>query len=326
MKSVSLWLAAILLAVLARGARAESVSVDGSIPSYKPVSGMSGRLSSVGSDSMNNLMTLWAEGFKKIYPNVVIEIEGKGSATAPPALIAGTAQLGPMSRPMKQSEIDAFEKKHGFNYQVLGVRVAVDALAVFVHKDNPIKSLSLQEVDAIFSANRLGGYKEDLDTWGKLGLTGDFAQRPISLYGRNSASGTYGFFKEHALNKGDFKAIVKEQPGSAGVVQGVTSDSYGIGYSGIGYVTAGVKALPIAKKQGSKAVEPTQENAYSGQYPMSRYLYIYVDHKPGESSEPLTAEFIKYVLSKEGQDIVVKDGYFPLPGKIDADESKKFKK
>src|SRR6266540_1913025 len=254
--------------------------LDPALTPYKPVSGVSGNVSSIGSDTLNNLMTLWAESFNKFYPNAKIQIEGKGSSTAPPALISGTAQLGPMSRPMKGTEIDQFEKK--FGYKPTPVRTAVDALAVFVNKDNPIKCLTMEQVDAIYSKSRRSGYKEDVKTWGQLGLTGDWADRPISLYGRNSASGTYGFFKEHALKNGDYKDEVKEQPGSASVVQGVTVDRYGIGYSGIGYATPGVRAVKLSKEQGGSCVEANAENAYSGKYPIARFLYVYVNKPTGK--------------------------------------------
>ena len=292
----------------------EAVKVDPKIAAYKKVSGISGNLSAIGSDTMNNLMTLWAEGFKKYYPNVNIQVEGKGSSTAPPALIEGTAQFGPMSRDMKAEEIDAFEKKYGFKPTRL--RTCLDALAVYVHKDNPLQSLTLQQVDAVFSKTRKGGAAEDITTWGQLGLTGDWARKPISLYGRNSASGTYGYFKDHALLKGDFKDTVKEQPGSASVVQGITEDKFGIGYSGAGYKTSGVKALPLAKNDKSPTVEGHYENLIDNSYPLSRYLNLYVAKEPGKTLDPLRQEFLKFVFSKEGQEIVVKDGYFPLPAAI----------
>lgn len=296
---------------------AAPVAVDPAIPEYTPVSGVSGNLNSIGSDTLNNLMTFWAEGFKKVYPNVNIQIEGKGSATAPPALIEGTSQLGPMSRPMKNEEIDAFEKK--FGYKPTEIKVAIDALAVFVHKDNPIKGLSLAQVDSIFGSTLKRGGK-NAKTWGDVGLS-ERASAPMSLYGRNSASGTYGFFKEHALQKGDFKATVKEQPGSSAVVQGVASDRNGIGYAGIGYITSGVRALPLSDK-GSQYVEPTYENCLSGEYPMARFLYVYVNKKPGAGLDKLTAAFIKFVASRQGQDIVLKDGYFPLPAVIATESGK----
>jgi phosphate transport system substrate-binding protein len=292
--------------------------LDPGLPSYKSVSGVSGNISSIGSDTLNNLMTLWAEGFSKFYPNAKIQIEGKGSSTAPPALISGTAQLGPMSREMKGTEIDAFEKKYG--YKPTPIRTSVDALAVFVNKDNPIKCLTIAQVDAIFSKSRRHGYKDDIKTWGQLGLTGDWASKPLSLYGRNSASGTYGFFKEHSLKNGDFKDEVKEQPGSASVVQGVTVDRNGIGYSGIGYATAGVRAVPLAEKEGGKCVEATADNSYNGAYPLARFLYVYINKAPGKQLDPLTREFVKLMVSKEGQEAVVKDGYFPIPATIAKEE------
>jgi phosphate transport system substrate-binding protein len=315
-----LWLAVAM--VLGEVAMAQDgVKLDPGLNSYKAVSGVSGNLSSVGSDTLNNLMTLWAETFSKFYPNVKIQIEGKGSTTAPPALIAGTAQLGPMSRPMRGTEIDQFEKK--FGYKPTPIRTAVDALAVFVNKDNPIKCLTMEQVDAIYSKSRRFGYKEDIKTWGQLGLSGDWADRPISLYGRNSASGTYGFFKEHALKNGDYKDEVKEQPGSASVVQGVTVDRYGIGYSGIGYATAGVRAVPIAEKESAACVEATADNAYAGTYPLARFLYVYINKPPGKALDPLTQEFVKLMVSKEGQEVVVKDGYFPIPAAIAKEEMAK---
>ena len=306
--------AAASLPILAQETKDASAKVDRELPSYTQTSGISGNLKSVGSDTMNNEMTLWAEGFAKFYPNVKVEIEGKGSATAPAALIEGSAHFGPMSRPMKEKEIDDFEKK--FGYKPLGIATSIDMLAVYVHKDNPLQSLTLPQVDAIFSKTRKGGADKDVVTWGDLGLTGEWADKPISLYGRNSASGTYGYFKEHALFKGDFKDSVKEQPGSSAVVQGVATDKFAIGYSGIGYKTADVRAVPLAKDAKSKVVEASPENAYSGEYTLSRFLLLYVNHKPGTELDPLRREFLRYVLSKEGQMDVVKDGYYPLTHKL----------
>jgi phosphate transport system substrate-binding protein len=290
------------------------VAPDPAFPSYRPVPGISGKLKSIGSDTMNNLMTLWAEGFRSYYPAVQIEIEGKGSSTAPPALIAGTAQFGPMSREMKSSEIDAFEKR--FGYKPTGLPTAVDLLAVYVHRDNPIAGLTLPQLDAIFSKTRRAGYPENIRTWGQLGLTGVWANAPISLYGRNSASGTYGFFKDHVLLGGDFKDEVKEQPGSSSVVQGVGGDRFAIGYSGIGYKTADVKVVPLAAGPGQPFVPCTPEHAYTGDYPLARILYVYINHRPGSRLDPLRREFIRYIFSKEGQMQVVKDGYFPIPWSI----------
>ncbi len=294
----------------------EAMSVDPALPTYEKVSGVSGNLSSVGSDTLNNLMALWSEGFRKVYPNVNLQVEGKGSSTAPPALIKGVAQLGPMSRPMKGEEIEAFEKEMG--YKPVPIGVALDALAIFVNKDNPVESLTLQQVDAIFSKNRKGGYAQDIKTWGQLDPAGSLAQYPISLYGRNSASGTYGFFKQHALFKGDFKDFVKEQPGSSSVVMAITEDPAGIGYSGIGYLTSGVKTLKISKKPGGPAFDATPENVLKRNYPLGRLLLVYVDKKPNQPLPQGVAEFLRFALSREGQETVIKSGYIPLPAAVAA--------
>ncbi len=310
-----------LLATVVAGAligATASAALDPALPDYKPVSGISGNLKSIGSDTLNNLMTLWAEGFQAQYPNVRIEIEGKGSSTAPVALIAGTAQFGPMSRPMKSKEIEDFEAKYG--YKPTPIRAAVDALAVYVHKDNPVECLSMQQVDAIFSKTRNGGLDKDIKTWGDVGLTGQWANLPISLYGRNSASGTYGYFKEVALFNGDYKDEVKEQPGSSTVVQGVASDKAGIGYSGVGYKTADVRSVPLKATADGQCFDAVAEHAVSGDFPISRFLYIYVNKNPNQALDPLRGEFIRFVYSKQGQEAVVKDGYFPVTAGFAAED------
>lgn len=304
-----------------KGFKAQMIQVDSKIPKYKKGMGIGGNANSIGSDTMNNLMTLWLEEFKKIYPLVNIQIEGKGSSTAPPALVEGTAQFGPMSREMKAKEIDAFEAKYGF--KPTAIRTSLDALAVFVHKDNPLNCLSLEEVDAIFSKTRKRNSAEDITVWGQIGLKGEWMNKPISIFGRNSASGTYGFFKDHVLDKGDFKDMVKEQPGSASVVQGITEDKYAIGYSGIGYKTSGVKTLSISEKKGGICYDGSYENVISNKYPLSRYLYIYIVKHPSKPLDPLVKEFLKFVLSYEGQQVVIKDGYLPLPPEIISEELKK---
>lgn len=297
-----------------------AAAIDKDLPNYQKVSGISGNVSSVGSDTLANMMTFWAEEFKRTYPNVNVQIQAAGSSTAPPALTEATSNLGPMSRRMKSREVEAFEKRYG--YKPTAVRVAIDALAVFVHKDNPIKGLRIDQVDAIFSNNRKCGLADDVDRWGDLGLTGEWKGKDIQLYGRNSVSGTYGYFKKKALCKGDFKNSVNEQPGSASVVQSVSASLNGIGYSGIGYKTSGVRALALSKK-GNNYVEATMENAISKKYPLSRFLYVYVNKHPNKPLAPMEAEFLKMVLSKSGQKIVEKDGYIPLSRKVIEKEYKK---
>ena len=288
-------------------------TVDAGVPDYHKASGIAGNLSSVGSDTLANLMTMWAEEFNREYPNVNIQIQAAGSSTAPPALTEGTSNLGPMSREMKDDELEAFEDKYG--YKPTAVPVAIDALAVLVNKDNPVKGLTIPQVDAIFSSTRKCGHETDIETWGNAGVA-EWGSKSIQLYGRNSVSGTYGYFKENALCKGDFKSNVNEQPGSASVVQSVTSSVNGIGYSGMGYTTSGVKMVPLAKKEGQPFVDAKPENALNGTYPLTRYLYVYVNKKPNQPLAPLENEFIKMVLSKAGQQVVIKDGYIPLPAKI----------
>ncbi len=307
-------LASLLALSFVSGQAFAQAKVDPDLKDYQRASGVSGNLSSVGSDTLANLMTFWAEEFKRQYPNVNIQIQAAGSSTAPPALTEGTSNLGPMSRKMKSKEVESFEKKHG--YKPTAIPVAIDALAVFVHKDNPIESLSIPQVDAIFSSTRKCGYDKDIATWGDAGLTGAWANRDIQIYGRNSVSGTYGYYKKHALCKGDYKSGVNEQPGSASVVQSVSSSLNGIGYSGIGYKTSGVKTVALARNEGDEAIAATTENALKGKYPLARFLYVYVNKHPNKPLPPLEREFIKMVMSKIGQEVVVKDGYIPLPSKV----------
>lgn len=306
---------AILLAgMMSAGTSQAQTEVDPNLPGYQKTSGISGNLSSVGSDTLANLMTLWAEEFKRQYPSVNVQIQAAGSSTAPPALTENTSNLGPMSRLMKDKEIEAFEKK--FGYKPTPVAVAIDALAIFVHKDNPISGLTIAQTDAIFSSTRTCGGPENIEVWGQLGLEGAWKNREIQIYGRNSVSGTYGYFKDNALCKGDFKNTVNEQPGSASVVQSVSSSLNGVGYSGIGYTTSSVRSVPVARSEDSEYVAATPENAIQGAYPLSRLLYVYVNKEPNQPIPPVTLEFLKLVLSKQGQEVVVKDGYIPLPAAV----------
>ncbi|MEE4637195.1 MAG: phosphate ABC transporter substrate-binding protein PstS family protein [Wenzhouxiangella sp.] len=301
-------------AVMAAGSAVAQIEVDPDLPEYVPVSGISGNLSSVGSDTLNNLMTLWAEEFQNIYPNVNIQIQGAGTSTAPPAMTEGTANFGPMSRRPRESEQQAFEERHGYPMTVLGV--AVDLLAVYVNRDNPIEGLSIPQVDAIFTETRRCGHPEDITRWGQVGLTGDWTNRDITLYSRNAVSGTYGYFRQHALCDGDFRDSINEQPGSSSVVQGTAESINGIGYSGIGYATSGVRAIPLSREHGGELVPPTAETAADGSYPLARFLYVAVNKHPNRPLPPLEREFFRMVLSRQGQEVVVRDGYIPLPATV----------
>ncbi len=317
MKFAKLFTCGLLAASIAAPVAAE-VNVDPAIAEYQRASGVSGNLSSVGSDTLANLMTLWSEEFRRVYPNVNVQIQAAGSSTAPPALTEGTSNIGPMSRMMKDNELQAFEEKYG--YKPTPIRVAIDALAVYVNKDNPIEGMTIPQVDAVFSSTRACGGEEDITGWGQLGLGGELGSQTIQLYGRNSVSGTYGYFKKKALCKGDYRSTVNEQPGSASVVQSVSSSLNGIGYSGLGYMTSGVRAVPLTKRPGGEFVEANAENAISGKYPLSRFLYVYVNKHPNKPLSPLEREFLTMVLSQVGQQVVVKDGYIPLPASVIAEE------
>ena len=284
-------------------------------PEYEPAEGLSGSLSSSGSDTLANLLTLWSETFQKMHPNVSIQVQAAGSSTAPPALSEGTSSLGPMSRRMKDNEIESFERRYG--YQPTPIRVAVDAVAVYVNKDNPIASLSLQQLDEVFSVTLRCGGRKPARTWGDLGLmTEQWQNRPIQLYARNSVSGTYGYFKQEALCKGDFRNTVNEQPGSASVVQSVASSLNGIGFSGIGYLTSGVRAVALGPRAAEQAIAATPQTVANGTYPLTRYMYIYVNKKPGQPLPPLELEFFRMILSRQGQEVVNKDGYIPVSPQV----------
>ncbi len=318
MKTIVSSCLAVILLLTAGAVLAAGPSLDPDLPTYTKVEGLRGTLNAAGSDTMLELQTLMAEEFRKLYPQVKIQVEGKGSSTAPPALIEGTVQLGNMSRKMKSKETDAFEE--AFGYEPTRYDVALDTLAVFVNKDNPVVSLTIPQVDAIFSKTRKCGLAGDISTWGKLGLGGNWETAPISLYGRNAASGTYGYFKDHALCKGDYKDTVKEQPGSASVVQGIEKDPYGIGYSGIGYMTSGVRTVPLSPADGQPAVAASSENAANGSYPLARFLHIYVNQAPNRELDRLSVEYLRFILSAEGQRVVIKAGFDPLDATTAAEQ------
>lgn len=291
-------------------AHVQAQSVDPALPDYKVKPGVSGKIDTVGSDTMNNLAQLWTEEFRKLYPGVSAAIDGKGSSNAIPALVNGAATFGPMSRDAKKSEIQAFNQKFGYDPVLLPT--SIDMLAVYVNRNNPLESLSFNEIDAIFSSTRKGGAVKQATTWSQLKVTGALAEKRIECYGRNAASGTYGYFKEKVLFEGDFGDWVSENAGSAAVVTAVGANDAGIGYSGIGYRTPNVKPLKLAAKRGEPAVAAEPANAYDGSYPLARPLYLAVNYDARKPLDPLRAEFIRFVLSKQGQMQVVKDGYLPL--------------
>lgn len=299
-----------------------SYAMDG-LPEYKIHQGVSGNLSSIGSETLSHVMSAWFEAFQHLYPNVAVQVQVSGSSTAPPALLAQTSQLATMSRRMTSEEKANFTNKHG--YPPTQIKVVIDAPAFYVHKDNPIQAITFRELDAIYSANRRCGAKLAINTWGDLGLKGDWKNRGIQLYGRNSASGTYAFVKQRILCKGDYLPNVNEQPSSGSVLESVNKSLNSIGYSGLGHINFGVKPLALAKKKGGRYILPSRKTVLAGDYPLARFLYIYINLPPNTEVPPLEKAFLDMVLSKTGQDIAEKSGYLSLPPKIVRAERQKIK-
>jgi len=285
---------------------------------YKKVDDLSGNLNSIGSDTLLEMMQDWTTDFKKMYSKVNVTINQKGSATAPPALISGLANIAPMSRKMTDEETSAFEIKNG--YKPTAVRVAIDAIAIYVEKNNPIPGLSLPQVDAIFSTGKTCGYKNDIAFWKDLNIAGPLADKEINLYGRNSESGTHAFLKEKGLCQGEYKKTIKEYSDSVELVKGVAQDPSAIGYSGIGFLTDGVRTVALAREQNQPYIEASLENVGNAKYPLSRFLFIYVNKPPAAPLSTLELEFLKYVLSAQGQEVVKKQGFVPLHNGIAAKE------
>lgn len=308
------------VALIALACTGAASAMDKPLPDYRKTTGIVGNLLSVGSDTLAGMTTLWVEEFQTIYPNINAQVQASGSSTAPPALTEQTAQFGPMSRPMRLREIEAFESEHG--YKPTALRVAIDAIGIFVHQDNPIPGLNFKQLDAVFSATLRCGETQFITNWQQLGVKSEWAKRNVQLFGRNSVSGTYGYFKKNALCGGDFRTRVNEQPGSASVVQSVASTISGVGYSGVGYRVAGVRLIPIAKT-GTDYISPTRDNILSGKYPLSRYLYVYVNKHPDYPLTPIEAEFIRFIFSAQGQALVEKDGYVPITADFAVKELKK---
>ena len=285
--------------------------VDPEIRSYAKADGVAGLLTVAGSETMKPLSHRWESKLRELYPNLTIQVQGIGSETGPPALLEGKAQIAAMSRQMTSKEIEAFTKR--FGYEPTEVPVANDALAIFVHRDNPISGLSLEELDAMFCKERRRGHPEDVTSWSQLGLNGEWDVALIKLLGRNQASGTATFFREHVCANGELKENMTKEPGSASVVVGVKKDRYAVGFSGIGYRTSSIKPIPLAAEKGKPFIEPTFETCINASYPLRRHLYLYVNKAPKTAISPAVAEFVKFAMSREGQQVVVQEGFFPLP-------------
>lgn len=267
-----------------------------------------GSLGAVGSDTLAGLMLRWGEQLTDRHPGIRLQLQASGSASAPPALVAGTTRLGPMSRAMSDAERRDFIERHG--YPPVEIEVARDALVVIVHRHNPLTQLSLAELDGIFSATRRCGGGHAITHWRELGI-----ERPsgrLALHGRNAASGTYGLFRQRALCNGDFRVRLDEHPGSAAVVAAVAASPRAIGYAGRNHLTAGVRALPLVDADG-EAVRPDPERVRRDDYPLSRTLYLYLNLPPGEALPGPERAFVELILSPEGQETVAELGFVALP-------------
>lgn len=290
---------------------------------YQVRSGINGTITSMGSDTMSNLLSVWAEEFQSAYPQVNFQIQAAGSGTAPPAMIQGTANIGPMSRELKSIEQQAFFQKYG--YEATMVPVALDAIIIFVDLENPTHWLSQKQVDAIFSITRFCGGASSLESWSQLRASANFPYR-IRMFGRSAVSGTYGLFKSRVLCDGDFKPQVSELPSSASIVQSVAFFKGAIGYAAWGFQHSGVKPLAIAPGSGkalphsnsesifgyNRAIAPSEENIRNQTYPFTRTLFLMVNKAPDESLDNPVLEFIQFIYSERGSQLTRREGYVPL--------------
>ncbi|OAL60197.1 phosphate ABC transporter substrate-binding protein [Halomonas sp. ALS9] len=281
---------------------------------------MSGTLGAVGSDTMAGLMLRWGETLTTRYPEVKLQFQASGSASAPTALVAGTTRLGPMSRPMTADERDNFIERYG--YPPLELKVARDALIVVVHRHNPLRTLTRQQVDAIFSTSRACGGEAPIRRWEQLPATRDWSFGHIALHGRNLASGTHGLFQERALCGGQFRNDISEHPGSSAVVAAVGESANAMGYAGFNHLTPAVHALSLYNDEGT-AIPPDEASVQSGDYPLSRYLYLYVNQPPGETLPPPEQAFLRLILSEEGQQIARASGFVPLTQTVIREQQKR---
>lgn len=299
-----------VLAVLLTGL---ALVAEAQLPSYEVQPGIAGDISSVGSDTLAGLMTRWSERFRELQPDVNIQVQAGGSATAPPALAEGVSTIGPMSRKMRRAEIEAFRERYG--YAPLEVPLAIDAIAILVHRDNPLRAIALSQLDRIFSANALCAAGMPLMRWSEVlpeEAPATLRSLPVQPVGRNAASGTYGFFREQVLCGGDYQSRMYELPGSASVVQAVAMDRRAIGYASIGFRNASVRVLPVAGADGA-AVAPTRKTIVDRRYPLARTLFAYVNRAPGRPLPQPERAFLDFVLSAPGQAEVPAQGYLSLP-------------
>lgn len=304
-----------------------SANIDTSLARYNPQAQVAGNIKVRGSDTMYPLLSRLSLEFQRRQPKVTIEVKGGGSAKAiedflqPPLSKTGKVVLREeranqfwllaTSRELFDAEIKQFTSENG--YEPVAVPVAVDAVALYVHKDNPLPGLTLDQIDAMFSTTRKRGAAAPLTRWGQFGLTDGWEKAPIQLYGRDRRSGTRAFFQEHVLAGGDFVPTLHEEPGAASVILNLSRDQVGVGYSGLGLESSTVRVVPLAENEGMPYVTPSSVTVANQTYPLRRVLYLYVNKDPKGSLPPAAQEFLTFLMSQEGQEAVMKAGFFPLP-------------
>jgi phosphate transport system substrate-binding protein len=287
----------------------QHIVVDPAIADYKRLPDLAGKVRSVGSSTLSNILNRWADEFKLIYPNIAFDVQGGGSGIAPPALLEGRADLAPMSRPMTDKELGDFQKK--FGHAPTRLTVALDAIAIYVNKHNPLKQITLKQLDGVFSiSHKRGG--EPIKVWGQLGLTDLWSDRAITIKAPARTHGMYTVFKEMVLEGGDYRLDLRAEPVSTSIVQGVGADTTAIGFASYFFSTRRTRALAVAANEGGPFFAPTQQNCLEGKYPLSRLLYVYVNKTSKAPISPAADQFLRFICSKQGQEAAANEGNFPL--------------
>ena len=315
MRSLIVALAASTL-LLGQGVVQHAPKLDPGLPAYAPVVGVNTVIESVGADSLTDVMEEWKTGFKALQPQAQFRVVNGLSTTAVKALMEGTAPMIHMARELTLAEHQAFEKK--FGYAPTKLVVCYDAFIVFVNAGNPIKDIGLDQLDAAYSVSRKAGYRSDsaVDTWGDLGVRGDYTKRPIHPYMRAEGTASRSAINELVLLKGQYKATVRDQVDWPSIAEAVMTDANGLGIATLSNWLSRNKTLAVVPLQAKEAVAPTQENVVSGKYPLSRTYYFYVNRAPGKPLAPAISEFLNYVLSRQGQTAVTQASLYPLPAEI----------
>lgn len=327
MMSVIQWMPGVESSMAEVSGPLAAASIDGALAHYNPQSQIAGTFKVQGSETMYPLMSRLTMEFQRRQPKVAIDVKGGGSTKAVAEFLqpplsktgkvmlleerAGSFKMIATSRELFDAEVKEFVAQHG--YEPTAVPVAVDAVALYVHKDNPVSGLTLDQVDAMFSTTRNRGYKTAITQWGQVGLTDGWEKAPIQLYGRDRKSGTRAFFQDHCLAGGEFMSGLHEDPGAASVILDLSRDQLGIGYSGLGLLSSSVRVIPLAEAAGTPYVTPSAATVADQTYPLRRVLYLYIDKAPNVPLPAAAQEFLTFIMTQEGQEAVTKAGFFPLP-------------